>query len=133
MIQVSIKADSRLPISRKKIRELVTSILKEIGLMGEVEVSLFIVGDRKMRALNQAYFKEDKTTSILSFPLENLTDDSGLGFADSPDRILRLGDIVISYPQALKEAMEKNILIDEEIEKLIRHGMKDLLGANVLS
>lgn len=126
--RVLIKADSRFPVERKRIRQVVNSVLKEKGVEGEVEVSLSIVGDRKMKTLNQRYLKREQTTSILSFPLENASESSGLGFAESPDGILRLGDVVISYPQALKAAAEKNILIDDQIERLTRKGMNCLLG-----
>ena len=131
--RILIKADSRFSINRKKIRELVTSILKENNIEAEVEISISVVGDRKMKSLNQKHCQKEKTTSVLSFPLESASEDSGLGFAESPDKILRLGDIVISYPQALKQAVGKNILVDEEIGTLVRHGMKNLLGVNVLS
>lgn len=128
--RVLIKADSRFPVDRKRIRQVINSFLKEKGVEGEVEVSLSIVGDRKMKALNRKYLKRGQTGSLLSFPLENTTESSGLGFAPSPDEILRLGDVVISYPQALKKAVEKSILVDDQMEKLIRQGMKHLLGIN---
>jgi len=126
--KVLIKADSRFPINRKKIRQVVNSVLKENRVRGEVEVSILVAGDRKMKALNQKYRRRKKTNSVLSFSMENTGEDSGLGFADSPNGVLRLGDIVISYPQALKVAAEENILVDDQIEKLIRHGVKHLLG-----
>lgn len=128
MIKVLIKADSRFPINRKKIRQVIRVVLMENGVEGEVEVSISIVGDRKMKLLNQKYLKRNQTTSILSFSLENSGEDSGLGFAGFPDDVLRLGDIVISYPQALNRAVKKNIFIDKEIERLVRHGMRHLLG-----
>lgn len=126
--KVLIKADSRFPINRKRARQVVNSVLKENGVRGEVEVSILVAGDRKMKALNQKYRRRKEMASVLSFSMENTSEDSGLGFADSPDGALRLGDIVISYPQALKVAAEENILVDDQIEKLIRHGMKHLLG-----
>ena len=127
-LKVIIKADSRFPINRKRIRRTVASVLKENNVESDVEISLSIVGDRKMKDLNKNYLGREGTTSIISFPLEKTEEDYGLGFAGFPDDVLRLGDLVISYPQALKMAIEENILIDEEIENLIRHGMKSLLG-----
>jgi len=126
--KVLIKAGSRFSINRKKIRRLVISILKKNQLDADVEVGVLIVGDRKMSELNQKYLGRKGPALVISFPLEDTSKSSGLGFAQSPDGILRLGDIVISYPQALKQAVKDNILIDEEIELLIKHGMKSLLG-----
>ena len=128
MTRVLIKASSRFPINRKRIRQIVASVLRKTGVKGEVEVSISIVGDRKMKILNKEYLKREGTVSILSFPLENTTEGLGLGFADSPDGVLRLGDIIVSYPQVIKQAAKQSVFIDKEIESLIKHGMKNLLG-----
>ena len=45
-----------------------------------------------------------------------------------PDGILRLGDIVVSYPVARRQAGEHNLLVDNEIKILVKHGMLHLLG-----
>jgi len=45
-----------------------------------------------------------------------------------PDDWWYLGDVVISYPQALKQAQEHNLLVDEEIDRLVEHGVLHLLG-----
>jgi len=46
----------------------------------------------------------------------------------APDKWLRLGDIIISYPQALEDASMDGISVDEEIRTLVEHGMNHLLG-----
>jgi probable rRNA maturation factor len=125
--KIFIKADSQFPINRKRIRQVIKSALTVNEVEAEVEISVFVGGDRKMKSLTQMYFKKDKPMAVLSFPLES-TSEPGSGFADSPDGVLRLGDIVISYPQALKQAVRNNVLVDEEIEVLIEHGIKHLLG-----
>jgi probable rRNA maturation factor len=69
----------------------------------------------------------------LSFALEdpmpdNLQHISRIGFVAAFDRVLRLGDIVISHPQALEDAAMDGISVDEEIATLVEHGVKHLLG-----
>lgn len=118
MISILISSESRYPISRKKIKEKVGETLKRAGL-DEVEVSVLIVGDRKIRELNRQYLKIDEPTDVLSFPLEEPRDEDG---------ILSLGDIVVSYPQAQKWAREKNRLVDEVVLELTEHGLLHLLG-----
>jgi len=127
MVRVLIKADSRFPVNRKKIRQLIKSMLRESGVEGEIEIGVCVVGDRKMKTLNQRYLKRDETAIILTFPLENTGESSGLGFVDFPDDVLRLGDIVISYPQVLKKAAEENVLVDNIIEDLVKYGLRCLL------
>ena len=45
-----------------------------------------------------------------------------------PDGKLHLGDIVISYPQAIKQADEHSHPVNREIEILLIHGILHLLG-----
>lgn len=130
MANVLIRADSRFPLDRRRIRQTINRILAVQGVGAEAEVSVFIVGDRKMRALNCQYRWKKGTALVLAFPLEIAETDTSVGFASAPDNILRLGDIVISYPQARQKAIKEQVLIDEKIEELVKHGMKHLLGIN---
>ena len=130
MIKVIIKANSRYPINRRKIRESVRFSLQKQGIETEVEVGIKVVGDRKMKQLNQKFMKKKGVTDVLSFPLieVNKVNDKDLDFVAPPNDILYLGDIVICYPQARKQAQNNNILVDEEIERLVQHGLAHLLG-----
>ena len=73
--------------------------------------------------------------NILSFALEDPSPSSlqhvpRIGFVASPDRILRLGDIVISYPQVVEDASIEGISVEEEIRILVEHGVSHLLGVH---
>jgi probable rRNA maturation factor len=118
MISILISSESRYPINRKKIRQKVKQVLGRGGIE-DVEVSVSVVGDRKIRQLNRQYLKIDEPTDVLSFPLEEPRDREG---------ILRLGDVVVSYPEAQKWAREKNWFVDEAILRLVEHGLLHLLG-----
>lgn len=123
MIRVLISSESRFPINRKLLKRVAQEFLEEQKIKSETEVSLSIVGDRKMRELNKKYRQIDQTTPVLSFGLENEK-----SFAKYPDNILHLGDIVISYPQTVELAVSENKLIDQELSFLLRHGLASLLG-----
>jgi probable rRNA maturation factor len=101
----------------------VETFLNEQKIKSEVEVSISIVGDRKMRELNKKYRNLEETTSVLSF-----SQQEGKPFINPPDGILRLGDIIISYPQTVAMAAAENKLIDQKISELVRHGLANLLG-----
>lgn len=126
MVSILIKADSRYPIERKKLRKTIRRFLAKQGIKENAEVSIAVVGDRRMRQLNRKYKDLDETTQVLAFPLEV----EGGVFAEPPDGILRLGDVVISYPLARKKAAKEGILVDEAIYKLAKHGVKHLLGVS---
>lgn len=120
--KVLIYVESRYKVNRKKIKSAVDSVLEENSVQSPIEVSIAIVGDRKMTKLNKQYRNKEGTANILSFPLSE--GDSSL----LPNDILRLGDIVISYPMVIKEAAEQEMLVDERVDELVRHGMLHLLG-----
>lgn len=120
--KVLIFVESRYKVNRKRIRSAITSLLKEKGMEDPVEVSVAIVGDRKMRLLNKQYRNLDKTTNVLSFP------QSEGEHAALPPGVLHLGDIVISYPQVIRESAAEEMLIDDKIDELVKHSMFHLLG-----
>lgn len=125
---ILIKTESHYTVDRKRIRKVVDKFLKETDVKGNIEVSLNIIGDRMMKRLNKKYRNVNETTDVLAFPLS--IGNSNVPFLNPPDNILRLGDIVISYPQARDSASEEDKLIDDKINELIIHGMKHLLGQN---
>jgi len=123
---VLIKSESRYPVSRKTIKETVERVLVEKKIKRDLEVSVNIAGDRLMRGLNKKYRNLDETTDVLSFSLSESRENSQ--FVDAPDNILRLGDIIVSYPQAVVEAMDEEKLVDVKIGELVEHGLLHLLG-----
>lgn len=122
--RVLIYVESRYKLNRKRIKLAIQFVLEEQNVQTPIEVSVAIVGDRKMRSLNKKYRNLDKTTNILEFPL-NEGEQTKL-----PSDIVRLGDIVISYPVLIRESAEQEMLVDDRVEELIRHGMMHLLGVH---
>lgn len=125
LFSVEITADSRYKVNRKVIRETVEKVLKREKVSPGTEVSVMVLGDRKMKQLNKTYRQVDKTTDVLSFPLES---SDAKPFVKPPGNVLILGDIVISYPTAVANAAESNIFVDEELARLVEHGLLHLLG-----
>ncbi len=121
-VTVEIFVESRYKVNRKKIAERVEYVVHKKGVASPVEVSVAVVGDRKMRALNKKYRGIDSTTNVLSFPQSE--GEPGM----LPSDILVLGDVVVSYPVVIKEAAAENMLVDEKICELVEHGTLHLLG-----
>lgn len=133
MINIIVSSDPRYDVNKTAIRSMVASVLQRYKIGGKVEIGINIIGDRKMHELNRKYRGIDSTTDILSFALEDhnlssLQHIPRIGFVASPDKWLRLGDIVISYPEALEDASMDGIAVDEEIKALVEHGVNHLLG-----
>jgi probable rRNA maturation factor len=125
MVTVLIQSESHYPVNREKIKSTLIQAL-EGKVHRDTEVSVSIVGDRFMKRLNTQYRKINHTTDVLSFPLNDT--NSSTPFVEPPDKVLRLGDIIVSYPQAVAEAAEENKMVDEMIDFLVLHGLNHLLG-----
>lgn len=79
------------------------------------EVELLIIDGTNMHTLNLEHRNMDKTTDVLSFPIDD--------FPHAP-----LGSIVINYELAEQKAKELGHSVEEEITLLFIHGMLHLLG-----
>lgn len=121
-ISVLIFVESRYKVNRKRIKKTVEKVISKNELGGPVEVSVAIVGDRKMRELSRKYKGEDKTRNILSF-----SQAEGEPMA-VPNDTFRLGDIVLSFPQVINDAVRDEVLVDDKVDELVEHGLMHLLG-----
>lgn len=126
MITIDIIADAKFPFDRTALREHLTKVLARHRLKDNVVVEVQVVGARKMTQLHQDFMQLPGPTDVLSFPLNDQADDRP--FLSSPDGMLRLGDIVVCYPVAVEEALEKQIKVDSQIQFLAEHGLLHLLG-----
>jgi probable rRNA maturation factor len=120
--RVLIYVESRYKVNRKRMKSAVQYVLEEQNIQSPVEISIAVIGDRKMKELNKKYRDKEGTTNILEFPLSE-GEQTKL-----PTDITRLGDIVISYPMVIKESSEQEMLVDDRVDELIQHGMLHLLG-----
>ncbi len=107
----------------KYLKKLKTLLLKhlpksKIRLVEKSTLTLLITNNTEMQKLNYSHRKINKPTDVLSFHL------------DKTEQIKNkyLGDIVISYEKAKKQANEKHFPIESELLLLLVHGYLHLLG-----
>lgn len=102
-------------------------------------VSLVIADDETVRALNAEYRGFDKTTDVLSFAFDNQGEYYGEGnapsnwsadedFALPPGETAGLGEVIVSYPQAARQARDAGHSVECELARLIAHGILHLMG-----
>ncbi|MBF0558321.1 MAG: rRNA maturation RNase YbeY [Nitrospirae bacterium] len=133
-MEISIKNNQRLikanhpaigKVLRKALNHLTNKgcheLLPDRKALKHVEVSVLLVNDDGMRRLNGLHRGIDRTTDVLSFP--QLTAPFPPGVSD-----LFLGDIVISLPQAGRQAKEYGTTFNREVGRLLVHGLLHLLG-----
>ena len=102
-------------VSRRELRTWARIILRHLQ-QTQAELSLALVTDPTIHALNRQYRGKDKPTDVLSFPL-----------ADEIQPSL-LGDVVISIETAARQAQRRCHSLREELQILLIHGILHLLG-----
>lgn len=126
MVKIDIFTSPHYPVNRKIIRKSVEESLAKVGIRSFVQVGISVVGDRKVRDLNRKYRGQDKTTNVLSFPVDGPNTD--FEASASSGKTVLLGDVVISYPVARLEAADQDILVDHMLGRLTVHGILHLVG-----
>ncbi len=109
------------------LRDAVKQVLIAQGVGADAELSLVIATQERVRQLNRSYRGKDAPTDVLSFCLAT-PDDSSTPFVAPPDGVRHLGEVVISYPQAVIQAAEGHHSVKKEVALLIIHGVLHLLG-----
>lgn len=128
MVKVEITTDTRYPVNRKVVRQAVVDTISQNRLSAaDVEVSVSVIGSRKMKNLLRDYLDDGNAHSVLSFALEDVS-DSGSGFINAPSQPLALGDIVICWPELLREAAAADMMVDVRLAFLVSHATEHLLG-----
>ena len=100
------------------IEKSVSAVLKVEELDENVEVSVSFVGDKEIRELNRDYRGVDKSTDVLSFPI----DDEFI----LDNRIL--GDVIINTRRVMEQAEELGHSNEREFSYLTVHSILHLLG-----
>ncbi len=112
---------SKVDVAR--LRRCGERLLTAIGESGS-ELSVVLVDDPEISALNKRWRSRPQATDVLSFSQLALPVDDGP--SQHPSGLL--GDIVISVETAAKQAEERHRGLDETITRLLIHGLLHLVG-----
>ena len=108
-----------------------------LGARGDL--SIVIADDETVSDLNRHHRGLDESTDVLSFSFIHQGEYYGDGeaptsfsevesFAMPPGQPPGLGEVIVSYPQAVRQAEESTHALDQELARLIAHGVLHLLG-----
>ena len=145
-IDVSVHESYQEDLPEPWLRAAMAAALGEALPEDEVcQVSLLVTSDETVRGLNGDFRGPDEVTDVLSFsashpghwegtssPPEGHQLNHGVGaapaFAYPPEEPTPLGEVIISYPQAQRQASERGVPVDQELALLIVHGVLHLAG-----
>lgn len=110
-------------VRRRTLAALARRALAAESVRAASELSIVITDNETVRELNRRFRGEDTPTDVLSFELG--PDD---GFVAAEDKGGLLGEVVISYQTAARQAAEAGRDVEDELAHLLVHGLLHLLG-----
>jgi len=106
--------------------------------MEAAQMSLVITNDETVHKLNAQFRGLDEVTDVLSFSADHPghwegedeppESADGFEFVMPPDELSPLGEVIISYPQAERQAEEHGVPLAHELALLVVHGVLHLTG-----
>ena len=145
VVLVSIDERFAASLSEERLAAIARRALEAEGAP-PTELSVAVTDDETVRSLNREYAGEDAVTDVLSF-----SQREGEEFAASPEGAPPLGEVIIAYPQALRQAQGRlprqaedrlrgqaahpstgsgraDWSVEKEVAHLLVHGVLHLLG-----
>lgn len=120
-IDVRVSVPGELEMDEAFMTDVLQAAANVLGVAGEVSVS--VVSDEEIHALNRDYRGVDNPTDVLSFSLLE-----GESEPVSDDLPTLFGDIVVSLPTAIRQASEYGHSVHREVGFLLVHGFLHLNG-----
>ena len=137
-VDVRVFPPFREAASAASVRRAASAALALADPDGRSGASVVVADDETLHDLNLRFRGFDEVTDVLSFgeygaPVEDtalpaaepLPED---GFPEVPGEPPTLGEVVLSYPMAERQAREHNVPVEREAALLVVHGILHLLG-----
>ena len=91
------------------LKQIIESRNKSVG-----EISIVMCSDKLLLETNQKYLNHDYYTDIITF---DYTEEDQIS-----------GDLMISYERVKENAKKENVAVQEELRRVMAHGVLHLLG-----
>ena len=126
-------------LSSERLRQIAECALVVGSSESDASLSVVVASDEVVRDLNRRHRGLDENTDVLSFSFThqgeyygNREEDSeisgGLDFVLPPGEDLSLGEVIVSYHQAQRQAVGSDHTVEREVALLVIHGVLHLLG-----
>ena len=120
---LSCEEGVRAPIGDEDICAACVLVLAQEGVERPCMVSISVVSEERIRALNDAWRDVDRATDVISLECER-PDDPSL----APGEPCELGDIVLAPAYIARQAADFGTTEADEFRLLLTHGLLHLLG-----
>jgi probable rRNA maturation factor len=120
-LDLTVEGAAEHGLDEAALRDLALALLAAEGVAGPCALGIAFVGEARMRALNAEHRGNDAVTDVLAFPLDELDELP-------PGLERQLGDVVVCFAQAERQAAEAGLATPAEVRTLVVHGLLHLLG-----
>ena len=138
-VQVQLFDEFAALVSAEWLRDVASVTLSLEADAADEPLSLVIADDASVIDLNARFRGLDESTDVLSFSYDHAgryygvetpahLDDTEADFVLPPDQSRGIGEVVISYPQAARQASAAGRQVETELASLVAHGIFHLLG-----
>jgi probable rRNA maturation factor len=123
-LQIDPAYEELVPVQR--LHQAISATLRH-GDAENAEMTLVIADDPLLTQLNRQYRGIDAPTDVLSFAAHEESEGQEL-FVTAPEALNYLGDVIISFPTAERQAAAAGQSVAAELCLLAVHGVLHLLG-----
>lgn len=113
-VEAAVGGGVALPLELGRLEAAVRHVLAAEAVPS-AEVSIALLSDAQIAALNEGYLSHEGATDVISFALH--------GKGERP-----LGDVYVGAEQAARQAGEVGVPVEEELLRLVIHGTLHVLG-----
>jgi len=117
--QKQLSGGQHLP--ERMIKQVAEEISHQLKVTKPVFISVAFISEKEIKAYNKTYRGVDRVTDVLSFSFEDNKDAF-------PEMEKVMGEILLCYPQAKKQAKEAKHSARKELIFLLIHGSLHLFG-----
>ena len=125
-VLIDNRTDFDISEYEKLFNDVVAESLRYEEFDENCEISLSIVDNDEIQAINKQFRNIDSATDVLSFPLLTFEEDEVCDVNENDE--IMLGDIIISIDRAQEQAEEFGHGLKRELAFLTAHSMLHLLG-----
>ena len=99
--------------------ERAARVVLDLSGVPDADLTIMLVDDARIQALNRDFLAHDAPTDVLSFPADEPDPETGRSY---------LGDVAISLARAAEQARARGHSVEAEMQLLVVHGILHLLG-----
>jgi probable rRNA maturation factor len=117
---VDVQNDHQFPIDAAALQRAALAVLDAHDVECDTTLSVVLLPDEDIRALNHQHRGVDAPTDVLSFPADDLPE----GIDEAP----YLGDVLIGFPYVQAQSEREGFPLAESLILMVVHGTLHLLG-----